>query len=389
MNDIEEYRKFGEKYLGPFLYAFTDWLYKKIADAGLKKVFFFARDGYLMEKAFRCFAEYYAFEIEIKYVYFSRKSIRQTFFWRCQSYEESLQYIHKQKRYISIGGILDYYGFDDKEKYEIADKYLINLDKEILLDFLKSNGTIKKLYENIKNRIDEKSKIQDDLLAEYIKNIELEGDCAIVDIGWAGRMQNYLEKYLQTNNISANLAGYYVGIDPIVPIKGTVDGFLYSPMNNKNRKSILCFLGGYEKIFQSQEGSTLGYQRKGKTIVVLHSKYEFEENKNFETYISTWQNAALNFVKHSLIQKKPASEKMTKSLIRFGKYPTLREVEMLAFLYNDDGKNDFFVSQKNLWQYTPKDLIHSISDSAWKTGFMKSVFKLPLPYYFIYYLLKK
>ena len=39
------YTTFGREYLGPFLYAYTSWLYEEIAAAGIRKVFFLPEMG--------------------------------------------------------------------------------------------------------------------------------------------------------------------------------------------------------------------------------------------------------------------------------------------------------------------------------------------------------
>lgn len=39
------------------------------------------------------------------------------------------------------------------------------------------------------------------------------------------------------------------------------------------------------------------------------------------------------------------------------------------------------MSQKKLVQYKPRELMHALSNSVWKTGFLKSVFKIPFPYF--------
>ena len=76
-------------------------------------------------------------------------------------------------------------------------------------------------------------------------------------------------------------------------------------------------------------------------------------------------------------------------LIKCGKNPSLKNVKLFSFFYNTDGIKEYYVSQKGLFQYKPKELLHELSNSVWKTGFMKSVFKIPFPYYWVYCLLKK
>ncbi len=75
-----EYFNFGFQYFGPFLYGFTKWLSGRLSEEGLTNVFFFSRDGYMMQKAFELLEPDFP---KTKYVYFSRKSLRQSLGTRC------------------------------------------------------------------------------------------------------------------------------------------------------------------------------------------------------------------------------------------------------------------------------------------------------------------
>lgn len=382
------YSEFGSGKLGPFLYSYTYWLYKKIVSDNIKNVYFFARDGYLMKKAFDIYLDYYPSDIKTQYVYFSRKSVRQAMLWKTDSYEKSLRYM-STARYISIGGVLEYYGFSNDERIEIAEKYELALDEDFLMHTLSSNSKIKKLYLSLKDKIYENSFAQYQLLKEYIRQLEMTNDFAIVDIGWYGRMQWYFEQFLELCGIKSKVIGYYLGICPSVPLKGKVDGFLFDETDSKLKKKALVFFGGYEKLFESQEGSTYGYKEKNGKIFPILGKYEYENNKNSVKHIKAWQDSAVDYVKSVLDKGIQPSKGMVRPLIRLGVSPTVKDVKMLSFLCNNDGQESFFISQKPIWKYKPKEFVHALSNSAWKTGFMKSAFRVPFPYYLIYCICKK
>ena len=61
-----------------------------------------------------------------------------------------------------------------------------------------------------------------------------------------------------------------------------------------------------------------------------------------------------------------------------------KDIKLFSFFYNTDGVKEYYTSQKGLLKYKPKELLMALSNSVWKTGFMKSVFKIPLPYFYIY-----
>lgn len=78
-----------------------------------------------------------------------------------------------------------------------------------------------------------------------------------------------------------------------------------------------------------------------------------------------------------------------KSILKFGQYPSKKDTELFRFFYIDDDGKQFFTARKKLHQYKLKEFMHDLSNSPWKTGFMKSVFVIPFPYYVIYQDIKK
>lgn len=384
---VSDYYKFGVDYFGPFLYGYTKWLYDSLEKEKFKKVFFFSRDGYMMEKAFRLVNQS---EICCEYVYFSRKSIRQALLSKCTDYESSLKYL-SWERYVSFGKFLEYYGFSGTERIKIANDFGVKLETDFAFTELRTNEILTKIYNRLKPQIDSNSKIQEQLLEKYLIQIGFSGRCAIVDIGWHGSMQYYLEQFLALKNIKASVTGYYVGINPTVPLMGKALGYLYDENNQKLRKSVLCFFGGYEKLFQSFEGSTYGYAENESEIIPYLAPYEYNENPRAVQYIKEWQKGALDFVKEAERKKYTLvdCEQMAMPLVHMGKSPSIKQVKLFEFLYNADGTKEYFTCQKPLYKYKLKEFMHDLSNSPWKTGFMKSAFRLPLPYYLIYEIVRK
>lgn len=380
----EKYGEFGRTYFGPFLLGFTRWLSNEIKKQDLQKIFFFARDGWMMERAFRLICED---NIEEKYVYFSRKSIRQALLHRCKDYEESLKYVSAEK-YISFGGLLEYYGFDENERKVISNIYSVDLKQDFDVAVLTSNAQIKDVYDSLSEKIKKKSKEQDELLLQYLSQNEISGKVGIVDIGWKGSMQYYLETYLESHNMNVSLIGFYVGILPQKTLHGETHGFLYDSSNPKLRKEVLCFAGGLERLFQSLEGSTYGYKAEAGEIVPVLNAYEYADAPEIQKCIVELQNSALEFVsenKNCVADNK----RMAYKLVRFGVSPTLKDVNLFSPFYNTDGTREYYISQKVIYKYGLREFMHALSSSPWKNGFLKSAFKIPFPYYWIYRMMKK
>ena len=385
---VEEYYDFGYSTFGPFLYGFVSWLNIELNKYGIKKIFFFARDGYMMQKAFDLLNKDNT--LISRYVYFSRSSLRVGLLYNCKTYKEALKYL-TWARYISIHEILDYFGFNNDEVESIVSKYELDISEYIQFGEIEENKKLEKIYNDYKGKIDKRSEETFKNIVMYIKQNQFDGRCAIVDIGWHGNMQWYLEEILSKCGIRAEIYGFYVGITALEAIKDRVDGFLYSNINKKLRKSVLCFFGGYEKLFQSLEGSTKGYVYVNGYVEPVLKEYEYEFDNNLKEYIRAWQQGALDYIASNSGFETNQNNCIEKALdlVRFGEKPDLKRLSLFYFLYNVDGEKIFYLPQKSIFKYKPKEFIHSLSNSVWKTGFMRAAFKLPLPYNLIYNLLRK
>ncbi|QTE67042.1 hypothetical protein JNO48_07360 [Clostridiales bacterium] len=384
------YYEFGYQKFGPFLFGFSKWLKKHIDNKNYNKVFFFSRDGYMMKKAYDLIDEK---KNATEYVYFSRKSLRQALLWKTNSFEESLKYL-SWERFVSVGKLLEYFGFNEEERHGIAESNNLDLNRDLAFDDIATDSEISQLYFQYKDIIFQKSEIQSNLLLKYINQIGMNDHFAIVDIGWHGSMQYYLELFLYENGLEATIDGYYVGILPNVPIKNNAYGYIYDKSRPQKRKDTLCFFGCLERLFQGFEGSTSGYKLNinGEVDPVL-DQYEYINNEDIVLvdHIKEWQQAALDYIQASLSIEKTTENynELVQPLMKFGKTPTLMETKIFEGFYIYDGAKRYFISEKKIFQYKPKELIHALSNSPWKTGFMKSAFKIPFPYYRIYEVIRK
>ena len=247
------------------------------------------------------------------------------------------------------------------------------------------NEKLKMLYNAYKAKIDAESRRQYRDIVTYLNQIGMRGNVAIVDIGWHGAMQYYLELLLEKSGINANITGYYIGINVIYPIKGKTNGFLFDKENLKMRKRVLCSYGVLEKFFQSLEGSTDDYVVRQDVVVPVLKQYEYENDMQIQSYIRSLQDGAL----HYLMDTSGDDSGSWKALIDFGMRPTLEQLKLFVFFYNVDGEKLYFLPQKGLFRYRLKEFLLAFSNSCWKTGFMKAAFKIPLPYFWIYNLLRK
>ena len=72
VKNLSPYYQFGIDYFGPFLYGFTKWLYTSLKKAQIHRVYFFSRDGYMMDLAFQQLG--YDAEFDTLCPFFTQKS---------------------------------------------------------------------------------------------------------------------------------------------------------------------------------------------------------------------------------------------------------------------------------------------------------------------------
>lgn len=389
--NMNQYSHFGYNIFGPFLNDFTKWLRFELQKQKPNKIFFFSRDGFMMQKAYNIMEKNNTLGISQEYVYFSRNSLRRALLWTCQTYEDSLIFLTRQ-RHITFSEIASYYGITENNCKNFLERNNVKWNDIIEFGNLRRNTIIHNLFNEYKKNIFQISREQYNDVICYLQQIKMNGNVAIVDIGWHGSMQYYLELIIKHASINADITGYYLGINPIVPLNGKVKGYLYNTSEDKLRKMMLCFLGGAEKLFQSLEGSTDNYCRIDERIEIIKKPYEFEYDETIKQYITDWQNGALNYIeKMESFQQKNAliGKKAYMPLIKVGINPTYKETQLFRFFYTWDGEKIYFIPQKPLYKYKPKEFIHALSQSMWKTGFMKAAFRIPFPYYWIYKLIRK
>ncbi len=374
-----DYERFGFGTFGPFLLGFTRWLIRQSGQAGGQKICFLARDGYMMKKAWDLLAP--AGSPQSLYCRCSRRSLRQSLLHHCGSYRQSLKYLNISKL-VSVGNMLSYYGFMDEEIDEAAARFGTDRSYAVPWDQVENCRVFRRLYQGLRGEIHSRSRQQDLLLGQYFDQLGMEGSFTVVDIGWHGSMQYYMEEYFRFHGKKPQISGLYVGNYSFHHLSGPARGYLFDDRDLRLRRDVLCFAGVLEKFFQSREGSAAGYVRRGDRVCVLKEPYEYRDDPELTGRIRALQKGAYAYIRRSARTGKGSTS--YERLLRFGMYPTLRETELFQFFYNVDGQKDYFTARKKLWQYRPDQLMHDLKYSPWKTGFMKSLFRLPLPYFWIY-----
>lgn len=392
--DINEdyFWKFGYETLGPLLYSYTKWLKESFTKENYKKVFFLARDGYIMQKAFELINDT---SISHEYMYASRRALIVPTLWMYDSLEDMLSSMFLGSR-ISVNALVKRLGLNPKEKEELLKQNNLELDMKLEVLEISKNQDFIKFYETVKEEIKENSQKEYNNLLKYYNEIDFSGKVAIVDIGWFGNMQNALNNIIQKANMKVDLTGYYVGIVPESKNqeKNKMHGFLFE--KNKNEDLFLkkkYFNSIFEMIFLSTHGSVKNYNGQDTKV----DFYEFEyENSETEKNIRKIQDGALQFIKDFCASKTQKYIEINErislyNMMKFGNYPSLEDTEKFGDIIFYDDDNFYLAKPRELNYYIirPKEFYNELMNSVWMPGFLKRLFKVELPYFkFILFLRK-
>ena len=401
---MDSYYKFGYEKFGPFLWGYIKWLHSNFKKENIKKVFFFSRDGYIMKKAYDFL---YHDDIKDMYLEVSRRSLRVPVLWLDPSFENYINMISPSKL-ITIQSIFDGAGLDINNYKELLTKY--NFTKESAFDRSEvlNNSQLKKLYNELFPEIIKKSKSEYKLLQLYLNQQDVSGKFAMVDIGWGGSMERYLTQTLNTLHIPHDIYGYYIGVADyytknIKEFPLRMKGYLFDFKNdNKPVDKRSSFVGLFESLFLEQAGSVENYRHESNGKVVSNRyPYEYlDDNKpTFELIsVKKIQKGATDFIKdvqHDFVLSnilKFDSDELYQGIEQTGMQPNKEDLNLFAdFHFYDEGRDDKLAAPAGLFSYMehPKKLKEDFLVSRWKIGFMKKMFKLPLPYQKMYEQMRK
>jgi len=397
--DKNLYYRFGYEKFGMFLWGYALWLKKELDKNKIKKIYFFSRDGLIIKKAFDMINKNE--KIESFYLQVSRRSLRVPILWQDSRLDTLLNMLSPSK-FISLKMIFDGVGLDIEQNKELINRYGFKADAYFDRNSILKNQSLLKMYQELTPKIIENSKKEFKSLVQYIKENKLNGKFAVVDIGWSGGMQRYLQQTLQRLNIDYEIYGYYIGVAtyynrniqvcPDLYLKG----YLFDFKNKKNeRDKRSSFVGLFETFFLEQHGSVKCYELTNKGVQVVRYPYEYEYNgKPTKEYkkVKIIQKGALEFIlniEKSQIFKKFnfTPDQLFAAIYETGTNPKKIDMDMFSdFKFYDEGEVHKLAGAKCLLYYLIhiKNLKKDFLSSRWKIGFMKKLFIIYLPYQKIY-----
>lgn len=374
------YFRAGYETFGPLLYGYSNWLDKQFKAKKYNHIYFLSRDGYIMQKAYNIICP----NNESKYIYASRRALIVPTIWMYKSLQEISNNVSFSNK-LTVKEFLKKLGLDSDNYIDVISKYNYNLNQYITLDDIKNNNI--EFYKDLKNEIYNNSRKEYEQLLSYFKSIDFNENVAIVDIGWYGNMQNALESISKIANWNVNIYGYYVGIIPKSDKqqKYNMKGFLFEKGKEKLFLKEKFFNSIFELIFLAHHGSVKKYCDMCEKVELYSYEYQDSDTNND---IKRFQDGALKFIKdfyNSTLSKyiEINEDISINNLLRLGNRPSKEDIDNFGNMMFYD---DIFLkinNSKSLGYYTLhlKEFINDFELSIWKIGFLKSVFKINIPYF--------
>jgi len=391
----DKYYTFGYETFGIILYGFSKWMIADLKKRNIKKILFLARDGFIMQEAFHRMPEHEIFQDD--YLYISRRSIRVPLLWKA-SKKDRLKAIFPTT-YISISDLITSVGLNPQNYAAAIAGHGLKANQVIRDKDIDANTAVAGLIDDIWDDVTENSKKEYEFLIRYLEKFDLSGDIAIVDIGWRGSMQYFLNEALADIGIDAKLHGYYITLSSTM-IKGQdMKGYL----GNVDGESAGCdllrgYVGLIETMFLKAEGSTVKYQVTDSDVFPVLGKYEYADGSGLseETgHIMQIQKGAIDFIKDLAYEDclcNFSPETAFKNLSDMANYPTLEDIKMFGWfrLFNNGTVSRIAGSNSAIYNITHlKAMKGDLYESRWRIGFMKRMLKIPFPYYGLFKLLMK
>lgn len=273
----DEKAQLGASLAGPILFPYIYWLLDQAQKRGIERLYFIARDGYILKLIADLIIKENNLPIKTKYIYGSRKA------WRISAlnldddelYRQFVQFTMYEPKKVNQA-----FGLTKEEFLSILPKNLHNYSTH-----KPDNRLAEYLYNNkdvLKFAI-EKNKAQKECVINYLKNtIDCTDDkFAFVDLDGSGLTQNCLAR-LMNNFYDKNIKSFYYAVTPACCRSLNLEKYYYYTLKRGNMGNML------ELLTRAPHGQTLKYANQDKNFEPILEQIDVENFKawGFDNYIN-------------------------------------------------------------------------------------------------------
>ena len=320
--------RYEESFLHTWAPAITDyveWVLEKAVQSGKKRLYFLARDGWMMYHAAQRIIDNRMLDIEASYLKVSRFAIRSAEYYLLG--EKSLDLICLGGIDVTFERIMKRALLTEEEARHVAriagyeDCYDTVLNYRQIQELKQQLKDVKILFKYIEQH----SKINYENTVGYLRQEGLmeEKPYALVDSGWIGTLQMSLQHLVSAETgKERRIYGYYYGLYDVP--KDAEEGQYESYYFGKKSvwKKVYFSNCLFETVFSSPGGMTVGYEKKDDKYLAVESD---RKNPNKELMME-FKSLLMMYVDERL-RNKAESGKNAKSLARLMSSPTTEEAE--------------------------------------------------------------
>jgi len=273
-----------KEYIAPVIYSYACFIIRRAQELGIKRLYFFSRDGYTVMRAVNEICRKNNISLEISYFYCSRYSLRMAAY----RFKDSSAYnrLFNESYRMTAKTVLMRAGFDCNERRLVYDELGFIYDEERLMnrnDF-KSFCDGLKMSKKFWKILSERSDTAYCLTADYIRQCGMDkyDHIGVVDLGWTGSMQLTLKRLLESFDINCSVTGFYLGMleEPEMSEGNAYEPWLFEGGKGCFTKAWFC-QNVLECICTAPHGMTVGYVKKNGDVCPV-----FSENENAPELVS-------------------------------------------------------------------------------------------------------
>ncbi len=380
----EFWYRLGVESVGILYIGFIEWLAKRLLSDNIQQVYFLSRDGYILEKVYRCYRTMHPELPPSSYLYASRKAL--SFAALHDFNDEQLELFVTESEPLPVSHYLQALRLDpSKHLSEILASGFQSA--EDIVNPVKHREQLLGLLRSVKDCIEQSVARERELVVRYLEESGFwnTSSVAIVDIGWQGSMQNALLSLLESVQRPQWLNGYYLGTFAEAKRLShgghNMHGYLCeASLPQDIHKNILRCVPLFEFLLSAPHGSVCGYREGVDCIEPVFEKNTIPQQMR---YAEQMQAGALDFIHDYLEAKQLLPEIVLSKETAFSKIrdlvenPTCLQSRKLGDLKHVDSFDEiesaryFATPVKRSILFKPRHLRRAYLTSHWKIGFIK------------------
>lgn len=201
----------------PVLFCYVDYVIVNAEKQGIKKIYFLARDGYILKAVADVMIKSRKLKIETCYLYVSRYALRNALYFKCDTVQdfENAGFFGRCAVQ-SAENTLKRAGLEEGQRVEVYRKIGFDGDEKRVMNdaeydtFCKLLKSDNELFTDIKNSSREK---YENIIGYFEQSGLFENKkIALVDSGWLGSVQRTLTELIMDKTDIGRITGYYFGL---------------------------------------------------------------------------------------------------------------------------------------------------------------------------------